>query len=174
MASRKTHTTSAAQLTELRTAWEKARALAARNPSIEHRDAAKAAWAALGAASPRMKTGGYASRAGQRQAAERRSQAAERRGRGHATVKKTPRQLDREIAAALAGQPSETGSAFYDFLLERFPSGDVPWSWVAKILKEHKVPLPLMIGLGKEEAEQYGIRQGKPADVHQLARFLGY
>jgi hypothetical protein len=36
------------------------------------------------------------------------------------------------------------------------------------------VPLPLMIGLGKEEAAQYGIQQGKTADVHQLARFLGY
>lgn len=91
-----------------------------------------------------------------------------------ARKKKTARQLDREVAAALAGQPSETGSAFYDFLLERFPSGDVPWPWVQKILKGHGVPLPLMIGLGKEDAAQYGIQQGKAADVHQLARFLGY
>jgi len=91
-----------------------------------------------------------------------------------ARKKKSPAQLDREIAQALAGQPSETGSAFYDFLLERFPGGDVPWPWVQKILKGHGVPLPLMIGLGKEDAEQYGIRQGKAADVHQLARFLGY
>jgi hypothetical protein len=92
----------------------------------------------------------------------------------HTTKKKSARQLDREIAAALSGQSSETGSAFYDFLLERFPSGDVPWPWVQKILKGHGVPLPLMIGLGKEDAERYGIRQGKPADVHQLARFLGH
>ena len=93
---------------------------------------------------------------------------------GGARKKKTSRQLDREVAAALTGQASDTGSAFYDFLLERFPSGDVPWPWVQKILKGHGVPLPLMIGIGKEDAEQYGIRQGKPADVHQLARFLGY
>ena len=91
-----------------------------------------------------------------------------------ARKKKTGRQLDREVAQALAGQSSDTGSAFYDFLLERFPSGDVPWPWVQKILKGHDVPLPLMIGLGKEDAAQYGIQQGKPADVHQLARFLGY
>lgn len=88
--------------------------------------------------------------------------------------KKTGRQLDREIAEALTGRSSETGSPLYDFLLERFPSGDVPWTYVQKILKEHGVPLPLMVGLGKEEAAQHGIRQGKPADVHQLAKFLGY
>ena len=92
----------------------------------------------------------------------------------HAKTKKSKRQLDREIAEALAGKASDTGSVFYDFLLERFPSGDVPWPWVEKILTKHGVPLPLMIGLGKEEAEQYGVRQGKSADVHQLARFLGY
>jgi hypothetical protein len=120
------------------------------------------------------KRGGFASRAGQRQAAERRAEQAERRGRSHATIKKSARQLDREIAATLAGQSSNTGSAFYDFLLERFPNGDVPWPWVQKILKGHGVPLPLMIGLGKEHAAEYGIRQGKSADVHRLARYLGY
>lgn len=98
----------------------------------------------------------------------------------HATRKTSPAQLEREIVealarpAALANEPSETGSAFYDFLIERFPSGDVPWSWVQKILKEHGVPLPLMIGLGKEDAAAYGIQQGKSADVHKLANFLGY
>lgn len=93
---------------------------------------------------------------------------------GGARKKKSSKQLDREVAQALAGRSSDTGSAFYDFLLERFPSGDVPWPWVEKILKGHGTSMPLMIGLGKEDAEQYGIRQGKPADVHQLARFLGY
>jgi hypothetical protein len=36
------------------------------------------------------------------------------------------------------------------------------------------VPDPKNIAEETTLAEQYGIRQGKPADVHQLARFLGY
>jgi hypothetical protein len=86
--------------------------------------------------------------------------------------KKTARQLDGEIAAALAGQSSDTGSPFYDFLLERFPSGDVPWSWAKKILREHGVPVPLLPY--DDDAKRQGIRPGKPTDVHQLAKYLGY
>jgi hypothetical protein len=54
-------------------AWEAARDLARRVPSVENRQAAQAAWAALEAATPPRKRAGRASRAGMRQAAERRA-----------------------------------------------------------------------------------------------------
>lgn len=85
------------KIAELRAAWETARKTANLNPTAENRARAQAAWAALDAASPRRtKSAGFASRAGKRQAAERRS-------RAHATKNKTATQLDREIATALAG-----------------------------------------------------------------------
>lgn len=51
-------------------AYRDALELARREPTPEHRDAVKAAWAAREAISPPMKRGGYSSRAGRRQRAE--------------------------------------------------------------------------------------------------------
>ena len=68
----------AAKRAELYAAYETARAFAKANPSVAAWEAVKAAWAACVAAAPRQKVSGYASRAGQRQQAERRAQAAER------------------------------------------------------------------------------------------------
>jgi len=59
--------------------WIAARDAARDNPTPANREAAKAAWAALDAASPRLRRmGTFASRAGQRQAAERRALTAKR------------------------------------------------------------------------------------------------
>lgn len=63
-------------LDALREAWEAARAKAKDEPTKENREAAKAAWAACDAAAPKLKSRGFASRAGQRQAAERRAMTA--------------------------------------------------------------------------------------------------
>lgn len=58
-------------LPTLHAAWEIARDLARSSPTPENREAAKVAWAALDAASPRQKVSGYASSAGKRQHTER-------------------------------------------------------------------------------------------------------
>lgn len=77
---------SAAQLDREIAAWIAARDAARNNPTPENREVAKTAWAALDAASPRQRRmGTFASRAGQRQAAERRAMTAKR---SHST--KTP------------------------------------------------------------------------------------
>ncbi len=58
----------------LQEAWIVARDAARNNPTPTNREVAKAAWAALVAASPQQRRmGTFASRAGQRQAAERRA-----------------------------------------------------------------------------------------------------
>lgn len=64
---------------ELQAICDAARETARVEPTIENRARAIAAWDALVAATPRMKRGGgFGSRAGQRQAAERKAEAAER------------------------------------------------------------------------------------------------
>lgn len=67
---------------KLQAAFNEARAKARREPTPENREAAKAAWKALEEATPRAKARGYASRAGQRQAAQRRAEQIERERRG--------------------------------------------------------------------------------------------
>jgi hypothetical protein len=57
---------------ELQAACDAARTAARLNPTAENRARAQSAWAALEAAIPRKKKAGFASRAGKRQAAERR------------------------------------------------------------------------------------------------------
>lgn len=52
---------------------EAAREAARMNPTVENREAAKRAWAVLESLSPPLKCNGATSRAGQRQAAERRA-----------------------------------------------------------------------------------------------------
>jgi hypothetical protein len=98
----------AVKIAELRATYEETRRTAAVEPTAATRAAAKEAWAALDAASPRTATKtSFASRAGKRQDAQ--GIRAYRQGRSHAT-KKTPAQLNREIAAALA---SEDEGVFY-------------------------------------------------------------
>lgn len=58
---------------EAKQAMEAARATAKANPTPENLEAAKRAWAAYDASAPAQKRSGYASRAGQRQARERRA-----------------------------------------------------------------------------------------------------
>ena len=87
------------EITELRAAWESARQAVNLNPTAENRALAKAAWAALDVASPRLKKIGFASRAGKRQWAAllEETASAKRRNRAHTTIKRTPAQLDAEI-----------------------------------------------------------------------------
>lgn len=61
-----------ATVEELKAAFEAARAKAISEPTQDNREAVKAAWAAYDSSIPLRKASGYASRAGQRQAAERR------------------------------------------------------------------------------------------------------
>lgn len=56
-------------MTDLQTAWETARTAARLEPTVENRERAKAAWAALVAATPRQKVASFASRAGKRHGA---------------------------------------------------------------------------------------------------------
>lgn len=66
-------TTNNETLARLRSELEAARRSAAAEPTHGNRERAKAAWSALDAASPRRKTSGFASRAGKRQAGDRKA-----------------------------------------------------------------------------------------------------
>jgi len=62
----------------LKAVFDSAREKARANPSVENREAAKAAWAAYVASAPKRKVRGHASRAGKQQAARRRAEQAAR------------------------------------------------------------------------------------------------
>lgn len=105
--------TDTAAIEVLRAAWETARDEARRNPTIENREHAKLAWAAYDAAAPRRKGSNYASRAGKRQAAERRAPKINPEG---LYLGRTARTTGRDIS----GQPIEDvdDSAAAEFLAE--------------------------------------------------------
>jgi hypothetical protein len=67
------------EMEDLRAVYEAARKRFETERTQEAMDAVKAAWAAYDAAGPKRKVSGFASRAGRRQAAERRAMSLRRR-----------------------------------------------------------------------------------------------
>lgn len=98
------------------------------------------------------------------------------------TRKKLPAQLDREIAAVLAAEPAVKISVHEETDAETDEERFTIYDDGCEFDDVEETGAPDVQGdiderrtrVGKEHAEEYGIRQGKPADVHQLARYLGY